>query len=355
MTQTSSSTSPRPPREFNFESFSLIAQGHSAFQLMWAGVSLGLFDLLHRRPRLTAPQIAAALGLAAQPARVLVVGLTSLGILVKKGPRYANAPLADRVLVSTAPRSAVPILGWQARIVYPGLQDFVASLKKNANLGLARFPGPGKTLYERLTVHPALEKVFETAMSGLSRQANKDLLNAVDFSRYRRLVDAGGGDGTNAIAIARAHPRLRVTVFESPSVCRMVKRNAAAAGLAARVTAWPGDLFKTPFPPGIDAVLFAHIFSIWSPDKGTRLLRRAHNALPAGGEVLVFNTMALGEESDCLLTALGSPYFQAIATGQGMVYPRTEYEGWLRAAGFSLKGPVLPLPFEHGVLVGRKP
>lgn len=349
---------PSPPvhsrRTFDFESFALIAQGHSAFQLMWAGVSLGVFDLLHRRPRLPLPSIAAALGLAAQPARVLVVGLTALGMLIKKGPRYANAPLADRILVSTAPRSAVPILGWQAHIVYPGLRDFVASLKKNTNVGLARFPGPGKTLYERLTAHPALEKVFETAMSGLSRQANKDLLGAVDFSRYRHLVDAGGGDGTNAIAIARAHPRLRLTVFESPSICRMVKRNVAAARLAGRVGAWPGDLFKTAFPPGVDAVLFAHIFSIWSPERGIRLLQRAHAALPSGGEVLVFNTMALGEESNCLLTALGSPYFQAIATGQGMVYPRTEYERWLKTAGFSLQNRVIPLPFEHGVLVGRK-
>ena len=354
MPQRLSPAAPRPRRDFDFDSFSLIAQGHSAFQLMWAGVSLGVFDLLHRRPRLPLPKIAAALGLAAQPARVLVVGLTALGILIKKGPRFSNAPLADRILVSTAPRSAVPILGWQAHIVYPGLTDFVASLKKNTNIGLARFPGPGKTLYERLTAHPALEKVFETAMSGLSRQANKDLIGAIDFSHTRHLVDAGGGDGTNAIAIARAPPRLRLTVFESPSVCRMVRRNAAAAGLAGRGSAWPGDLFKTPFPPGTDAVLFAHIFSIWSPEKGIRLLKRAHAALPSGGEVLVFNTMALGEETDCLLTALGSPYFQAIATGQGMVYPRTDYAAWLKTAGFSLRGRVIPLPFEHGVLVGRK-
>lgn len=58
------------------------------------------------------------------------------------------------------------------------------------------------------------------------------------------------------------------------------------------------------------------------------------------------------DETGPLTAALGSPYFLAVATGEGMLYTWGEYESW-REAGFqNLFRKRLPL--DHGFIVARK-
>ncbi len=342
------------PTPVDLERLVLIAGGHAAFQLLWAGVELGVFDRLSEEPGLTRAQLGEKLGIQEYPARVLLTGLAALGLILKEGERYANAPLTEQMLVKSKPSSAAPILGWQAHIVYPGLKHFVAALKQARNVGLEEFPGEGQTLYQRLTSHPHLERIFQEAMSALSRQANAHLLEAYDFGRFSHLVDAGGGDGTNALALAKRFPHLKVTVFDSPSVCQLAQRKIQEAGLAERVFTWSGDFLTDPFPPGIDAVLYCHILTIWSPERNLALLEKTYAALPFRGAVLIFNMMGEDEETGPLSTALGSPYFLAIATGEGRLYPWKDYERWLKEAGFSKIERFAALPLNHGLLVGSK-
>lgn len=345
----------KTPPELDLERLILIAGGHTAFQLLWAGIELGLYDKLSARPGQTLDELAKSLGVARQPARILLIGLTALGILKLENNQYCNAPLIEERMVSGKPGNAASILGWQASIVYPGMMDFVVSLKENRNAGLERFPGTGSTLYERLTHDKHLEKIFQDSMSGLSKQANQFLPGVVDFSRFKHVVDAGGGDGTNAMAIARAYPSVKTSVFDSVSVCNHARQNIARAGMSDRVGTWVGNFFDTPFPPDADCIVYCHILTIWSMDKNRALLKRTYDALPEGGAVVIFNMM--GGDDDCgpLSTALGSPYFLAIATGEGMLHPWNDYETVLKEAGFTKtlrldKG----LPIDHGVLVGTK-
>lgn len=341
--------------ELDWDRLVLIAGGHTAFQLLWAGVQLGLFDRLSTQPEQTLEELAEALGLQTQPARILLIGLTALGIVKLADGRYRNAALTEDRLVTGKPGCVAPILGWQAHIVYPGMMDFVASLKESRNVGLGRFPGSEPTLYERLTHDKQLERVFQDSMSGLSRQANQFLPKAMDFSRFRHVVDAGGGDGTNAMAIARAYPGVRASVFDSASVCEHARQNIAREGMADRVGTWEGDFFDTPFPPDTDCVVYCHILTIWSMEKNRVLLKRTYDALPEGGAVVIFNMMGGDDDSGPLSTALGSPYFLAIATGEGMLHPWKDYEAALRYAGFRQTVRLdQGLPLDHGILVGIK-
>lgn len=343
------------PPELDWERLVLIAGGHTAFQLLWAGVDLGLYDKLSARPGQTLGELAQSLGLAHQPARILLIGLTALGVIKLEHECYRNAPLTEDRMVSGKPGYVAPILGWQAHIVYPGMMDFVASLKENRNVGLTRFPGTESTLYERLTHDKHLEKVFQDSMSGLSKQANQFLPKAMDFSRFKHVVDAGGGDGTNAMAIARAYPGVKTSVFDSASICDHARQNIAQAGMPDRVGTWAGNFFDTPFPPDTDCIVYCHILTIWSMDKNRALLQRTFDALPEGGAVVIFNMMGDDDDQGPLSTALGSPYFLAIATGEGMLHPWKDYEAALRGVGFKQTVRLdQGLPIDHGILVGIK-
>ena len=120
-------------------------------------------------------------------------------------------------------------------------------------------------------------------MTTLSAQANRHLLDAYDFGPYSHLVDAGGGDGTNAIALAKQYPSLKVTVYDSETVCAIARQNIEAHGLGDRVFACVGDFRADPLPSKVDAILFCHIFTIWSMAHNLEMLRKCYQTLPRGG------------------------------------------------------------------------
>jgi len=341
-------------KELDFDKLMLITEGHAAFQLLWAGTQLGVFDTLAAQPNLSLPELADKLGLVVQPARILMTGLAAVGLVTVEEGKYTIPDLVRTHLVTNSKESIVPILGWQHHIVYKGLVDFVDSLKQNRNVGLRHFPGDGETLYQRLVSHPKIEQVFQDAMSSLSNQANPSLVEVLDLSGTTHMMDVGGGDGTNAIALARKYPHIKATVFDSESVCRLAAENIAQHELSDRIDTYVGDLFSTPYPTGLDAIIYCHMFTIYSPDKNQQILRKTAEALPSGGKAIIFNMMGNDEDDGPVSTALGSPYFQAIATGEGMLYSWQDYENWLRAAGFRTFERITDLPMDHGVFVATK-
>jgi len=330
-----------------------ILGGHIYFQTLSAAVQFDLFGLLKKHGELTLAEIAERLGIELKPARILLLGCTTLGLLNKSGHNYSNTELSDRLLVPDAPGNAVPIIKWQHFISYRAMYWFYGALKENRNVGLKELPGAEPTLYQRLAHAPELEKVFQDAMEAISVQANELLAQYVDLSDVRHLVDVGGGNGANVIAIARRYPRLRATVFDSPSVCRIADENIRAAGLSDRLATHPGNCFLDPFPPGADCLLFGHFFPIWSEEQNLALLKKCYNSLPSGGRVVIFNMMQSDDENGPMSAALGSPYFLTLATGGGMLYTWKEYETWMEGAGFLSVQRCL-LPRDHGAVIGVK-
>lgn len=332
----------------------LVFGGHIFFQTLRTAVQLDLFTLLAKEGPLTRQEIAQRLGIDVQPARIIVLGLTVVGLLRKRGQRYSNSHLAGILLVNDSPRKITSYVELQHRAMYKGLYWLLESVREYRNVGIKEFAGDEPTLYERLAHDPEVERIFQEAMQELSVQANADMARFVDLAGVKHLVDVGGGDGTNIIAIARRWPHIRATVFDSPTVCEIARKNIAASGLADRLDAVPGECFADPFPKDADCLMFAHFFTIWGEKKDRDLLKKCHDSLPPGGKVIIFNMMQHDDETGPLSAAVGSPYFLALATGLGMLYTWSEYESWMRDAGF---GDVKrhKLLRDHGLIVGTRP
>ena len=328
--------------------------GHIFFQTLRTAVQLDLFTLLAREGPLTRQQIAARLHIDEQPARIVVLGLTVTGLLRKRGAHYSNSHLAGTLFVKDSPRKITAYVELQHRAMYKGLYWMLESVREYRNVGIKEFPGDEPTLYQRLAHDPDVEKIFQDAMQELSVQSNADMARFVDLKDVKHLVDVGGGDGTNIIAMARRWPHLRATVFDSPTVCEIARKNIAAAGLGDRLDAVPGDCFVDPFPKDADGLMFAHFFTIWGEKKDRELLAKCYAALPSHGKVIIFNMMQRDDETGPLSAAVGSPYFLSLATGLGMLYSWHEYETWMREAGF--RGVQRHrLLRDHGLIVGTKP
>ena len=136
------------------------------------------------------------------------------------------------------------------------------------------------------------------------------LINSVDFGSLTRVLDVGGGDATIAVAVAQAFPHLQITVLELPGVVPLAQRRVDEAGVSDRVQVIATDMFAEPFPPGHDGALFVHQLQIWPLDQDTELLRRAHEALPPGGSVVIMNSMSDDTGDGPLMAALDAAYFR---------------------------------------------
>jgi ubiquinone/menaquinone biosynthesis C-methylase UbiE len=332
----------------------MVMVGHIYFATLSAAVQVDLFSLLARRKRLSSAEIQSLLGLAEKPARVLLLGCAALGLIRRnRDGSYSNSRLAAELLDKEKPRNILAVIKWQHYINYKAMYYFGDAIKANGNVGLATIPGTGATLYERLTAHPELEAIFQDAMQAISVQANHLLAETVDLSRFGRLLDVGGGNATNIINLARQYPHLKAMVFDAPSVCAIAEENIRHSGLGERLGVVSGNCFGDPFPAGVDCILFAHFMTIWSEEKNRELLKKAFDVLPSGGAVIVFNMMQDDSRTGPLSAAAGSPYFLTLATGEGMLYTWSEYEVWMREAGFrTVKR--RRLIRDHGIIIGMK-
>jgi L-tyrosine C(3)-methyltransferase len=336
MADSTPTTTSRPEKgPLTMDDLTLILFGASAFQHLNAACELGLFELLQQKPNLPKEEIAKKVELQPRAIDILLLGTTALRLTEKTDNGYRNSAVIDHMFKEGTWKIFKDVVAFEQYICYDGQADFTESLRANSNVGLRRVRGTGRDLYHRLSENPHMERVFYRYMRAWSELSNPRLFKSVDFSSVRKVIDAGGGDGVNAIALAQAHPHLEVTVLEIPGTAPITRRRVSEAGLSERIKVHAGDMFADPWPGGHDCVLFSHQLVIWTPEENTALLRRAHEVLPPGGRVVIFSSISDDEGDGPLMAALDSVYFAAIPAVGGMIYAWNQYEEWLRKAGFT--------------------
>jgi hypothetical protein len=268
--------------------------GHAAFQHLNAACQLGLLELLHECPGVTAAQIAERLALQPRAARILLLGTTSLNLSILLGDRYQNSSAIEDLFADGVWEIFRDLVEFEASIVYLSHSDYVESLKKNTNAGLHWFPGTEPDLYRRLEHSPRLLELFYRCMNSWSRVANAILTQSGWFDGCQHVLDVGGGDGVNALALVGAFADLRVTILDLEGAISIARQKVERSGLGFRIQVAAGDMFTMAYPDGCDCVLLANQVAIWSPTDNLRLVTRAYDALPAivlclpGGSALFF-------------------------------------------------------------------
>jgi ubiquinone/menaquinone biosynthesis C-methylase UbiE len=304
------------------------------FQFLAAAVELDLFTLLSRSPGLTREELAGSLKLENHPTRILLLGCGAVGLLRKEGDRYFNTTGAERFFSKAHPANMVPAVRMANHIQFRPMARFAEALKANTNVGLQEIPGSAPNLYMRLGENPPLEKIFHEMMSLVSLGTAAFLAGAVDLSRHRKLLDVGGGEAVNAIALAGRWPDLHVTVLDLPTVAETTRARLTEQGMAERVTAVGGDCFTEELPGEFDAILFSRFLAIWSEEKVRSVLAKAARALPPGASLYVIDALQDDDEMGPPFVAHLCAYFLTLASGEGMIRTWTEWTCWLEEAGF---------------------
>ena len=313
-----------------------------------SAIEMGVFTELARGPE-QFEALRGRLGLHPRSARDFLDTLTALGFLARTGDTYANTPETDLFLDRQKPSYVGGILEMANQRLYPFWGHLTEALRTGQPQNEIKTGGAG--LFEAVYADPARLKQFLMAMTGLSRGANVTIARNFPWRDYGTFVDVGTAQGDLAAQVALANPRLRGQGFDLPEVAPIFEEYIAGLGLADRVSFTTGSFFEHDLPRA-DVVMMGHILHDWDLSTKQMLIRKAFEAVPTGGALIVYESIIDNDRSKNAFGLMMS-LNMLIETPGGFDYTGADCEGWMRAAGFS-RTRTEPLVGPDSMVIGIK-
>jgi SAM-dependent methyltransferase len=144
------------------------------------------------------------------------------------------------------------------------------------------------------------------------------------------LLDLGAGAGVYSKAFLDEQPARRATLVDTREVLAIAREWMGP--LAARARFVEGDAAAVDLGTGHDIVLLANLLHLHSEDMCARLCAAAARAVAPGGMVVV-KDLRIDEDRSGPLEGLLFALNMAVYTTAGSVYPTSQLQAWLSAAG----------------------
>jgi len=294
-----------------------------------SAVELGVFTELARGPQ-TGEALRQQLGLHPRGARDFFDALVALGMLEREADTYRNTAETDLFLDRQKPSYVGGLLEMANARLYPFWGSLTEALQTGSPQNEAK--GGGADPFQVLYADPDRLRQFLGAMSGISIGAARAIAQKFPWREYRSFVDLGCAQGSLPVQVALAHPHLTGGGFDLPPVGPIFKEYVASFGLSARLTFTPGSFFEDPLP-GADVLVMGHILHDWGLDDKRRLVRKAYDALPEGGALIVYEAL-IDDDRRENATGLLMSLNMLIETPAGFDYTGADCQAWLHEAGF---------------------
>jgi 3-hydroxy-5-methyl-1-naphthoate 3-O-methyltransferase len=302
---------------------------------LMAAVEFELFTKISNRS-VTLEELQKVLGMEARPADVFATALVSLGLLNvsmdgKGGRTFSNSPLSATFLDRNKPSYMGDIVSMFDKRLYNMWDRLPQSLLSNKPAG-----GSGEEIFGQARSNQAIEQMqkFTHAMHGVSVGPAMALAKVFDFSKYKSLIDIGGGSGVYAIQVTLANPHLSAVVADLSAVCGVADEYIRRFNLQDRVKTKALDFFKEDIPGVYDVAFLSHIIHDWSEEKDTILLKKIFNSLNSCGAIIISEWLLDNEKTGPASAALMGMNM-IIETEGGRNYSFAEISKMLAAAGFS--------------------
>ncbi len=306
-----------------------VGLGFWASKTLLSAVEMELFTELAKHPEDLAT-LSGRLGLHPRSARDFLDALVALKFLDRKDGKYFNTPSTDLFLDKRKPSYVGGILEMANHRLYPFWNNLTVALRTGEAQNEARSGGqnPFKLLY----ADPERLSGFLKAMTGISRGANMAIAKQFPWSQYKSAVDVGTAQGDLIVQVALANPHISGIGFDLDEVGPIFEDYLAANRLSSRVEFREGSFFDSPLPKA-DVVMMGHILHDWNLEEKKLLIRKAYEAIPAGGALIVYESIIDDDRSQNAFGLLMS-LNMLIETPGGFDYTGADCMGWMKEAGF---------------------
>ena len=272
----------------------------------------------------TPGQLAADLGLAPVPVRLLLECLRSSGYVTARSGWYGLSRSGRRWL---APDSALSVARFVAGTAdywdwWAGLDEVTRDWRPPGHHDAP----PGDPYWRR----------YILGQLDLARLSAAEVARKLPLPRgARSVLDIGGGHGWYSAELCRRHPGLTATVLDLAGSAEIGREVIAAAGLSAQVRHVEGDAMADDLGAGYDAVLCFNLVHHLRAGEFVPLLGRVRAALAPGGILAIMDAFAdPARRASAQANFFG--LFTYLSSGSPLHTPG-ELRGWLRAAGFEAR------------------
>lgn len=306
-----------------------VGLGFWASKTLLSAVEIGLFTELAQEP-LGFEALKTKLNLHPRSARDFLDALVALGFLERQNGTYRNAPAADFFLDRNKPSYIGGILEMANARLYPFWNNLTAALRTGELQNEAK--GGGESPFAALYAEPERLKGFLKAMTGISTGANRVIAAKFPWSKYKTAADIGAAQGDLIAQVALANPHISGVGFDLPEVKPIFLDHVAAHGLHSRISFQAGSFFEDALPKA-DVLMMGHILHDWNLAEKKLLIRKAYDALPSGGALIVYESIIDDDRSKNAFGLLMS-LNMLIETPGGFDYTSEDCCGWMKEAGF---------------------
>lgn len=297
---------------------------------MFTAVSMGIFDRLEKGA-CDSGTLAQELGANQDALERLLDACVGLGLLERLSASYTNSPVGEAYLTRSSPYTLTGYILYSDRALWGLWGNLESAIREGTNRWGQTFGGKGP-IFEHFFRTEEAQNDFLSGMNGMGALSSPAVIAAFDLSRFRRLVDLGGGTGHLALTACGQYPKLRGAVFDLAPVVKTAGKYVERSPDRGRIDLIAGDFFSDPLPEA-DLYSLGRILHDWSEPKIRTLLAKVWNSLPSGGALLVAEKL-LNDAKSGPSSAIMQSLNMLVCT-EGKERTLAEYTALLSEAGFT--------------------
>jgi hypothetical protein len=260
-----------------------LVRAHQLSRAVQVATKLGVADVLGDGAQ-TFDEIAQATGTQPDRMRRLLRVLASVDVVRDLGSdKFELTPVGD-CLRGEGPHRVRAIALLNSDGFWPAFDSLADCIRTGKNAFQIQHGLDG--IFAYTARNPELAAIVNDAMSAFSTVTGPAVAQACDFANVERVVDVGGGHGKVLASILRAHPHLRGTLFDLPSVVEGAPAILAQEGVADRCDVVGGDMFAS-VPAGGGVYLLSHVIHDWEDAPARQILEACRRAMAPEARLVI--------------------------------------------------------------------
>jgi hypothetical protein len=323
-----------------------IGHGFGFSGVLKVALELDLFTGLSRESA-SIPDIARRVGITENGAEDLMTCCLALDLVERDGDLFKNTKETEKYMVKGKP-------SYFGDYLVDVFNKYYSMAGQITDILRGKVRSDIEGMYYSFSSDPKEARALTKAGYTGSLAMGRLLAKLYDFSQHSLLLDLGGGSGAYCIAAAHKYPDLKAIVFDFPLVTEVARELIEKEGLSDRISTYDGDFHKDTFPEGADVILNAGNMHAYGSDKAKQLFKKAFNALPSGGGMIVIDQMLNEDRSGPLIPALYA-LVQKFYSNESRTHSIAEVSDYFAKAGVQVEGSRELVPDQMWIVWARRP
>jgi ubiquinone/menaquinone biosynthesis C-methylase UbiE len=304
--------------------------GYYDTQCVYSITHYRVADHLQQGPK-SSKELADSCGIESQKLFRVMRYLSHRGLFDFDGDDRFSLNQHSRYLVSSHPENYSHFVQLHAHYFYPAAMKLVDSLNVSTPAFKLEF---GKNAGQYFRDNPRAGAIYNQAMRENSELLGRLITDLFDFSKYKTIVDVGGGVGSLLAHILLKNKTCCGVNMDQSSVASTSQQYFEERGLASRAEFISGD-FNLSVPGNGDLYLIKAVLHAREDADVLQILSQIKRVLPQGGKLLVierFIPINPTQECDAFVNDINM-----LNVTTGTVRTQQAYEALFTQAGFAVK------------------